>query len=100
MAVVFGIFYLFQIELSLEVHAIHRSCARNTPVAPGATPALTRIFLRRRCGFRRTAECCPELPTGADVELAVDAAEVLLDGLDGDEQCLGDLFVAQLFGGH
>ena len=28
---------------------------------PLRLPLLTRSFLRRRCGFRRRAECCPEL---------------------------------------
>ena len=101
MVVAFGIVYLFQIEFVARRARDSSIMRRQTiPVAPGTTPLLTRIFLCRRWGFRRTAECRPELSTRADVELAVDAAEVLLDGLDGHEQRLGDLLVAQLFRGH
>ena len=64
MVVAFGIVYLFQIEF-----VARRACdsidhaAADSPVAPGTTPLLTRIFLPRLRGFRRTAECCPELST-------------------------------------
>src|SRR6185312_12190738 len=41
-----------------------------------------------------------KLSSRADFELAVDAAEVHLDGLDGDEQCLSDVLVAHVVGGE
>ena len=44
-------------------------------------------------GERVWIECSVELHAGADVEFAVDAAEVDFDGLGADEQCRGDVAV-------
>ena len=64
MVVAFGIVYLFQIEfVARRARDSSIMRAQTDPVAPGTTPLLTRIFLRRRRGFRRTAERCPELST-------------------------------------
>src|SRR5262249_57678708 len=48
----------------------------------------------------RAAERCRELRARAQVELAKDAAEVGLDGAQGNEERLGDLAIAEPFGGH
>src|SRR6266511_336953 len=51
-------------------------------------------------GFVPTSERCGEVTARVDVELAVGAAQVLLDRLGGDEKRLGDLLVAQPLGRH
>jgi hypothetical protein len=64
MVVTFGIVYLFRIEFVARRACDFLEHARQTiPVAPGTTPLITRIFLCRHWGFRRTAECRPELST-------------------------------------
>src|SRR5215471_11284058 len=47
---------------------------------------------------RLSGECGRELAPRADLELAVDAREVELDGLHRDEELLGDLLVAAVAG--
>src|SRR4051812_9577363 len=47
------------------------------------------------CGFALTSERRAETTAGVDLELAVRAAEMLLDRLRGDEERLGDLLVAK-----
>src|SRR5436190_16165433 len=99
--VAFGIVYLFQIESCRSTCTRLLDHARQTiRVARGTPPLTTRIFLCRRSDFRRTAECRAELPPRADVELAVDAAEVLLHGLHGHKERLGDLLVAHVLRCH
>jgi hypothetical protein len=44
-------------------------------------------------------EVLGELVAGGDVKFAVGVVEVHLDGLDGDEECLGDLRVGGAGGG-
>src|SRR5205823_4040046 len=78
--------------------------ARRAPrLARGKSPLLSRIFWPLSggcCGFVLTSERCGEVTTRVDVELAVGAAQVLLDRLRGDEKRLGDLLVAQPLGRH
>src|SRR5438874_1373896 len=73
--------------------------ARRAPrLARGKSPLLSRIFWPlsgRCCGFVSTSERCGEVTARVDVELAVGAAQMLLDRLRGDEERLGDLLVAQ-----
>src|SRR5437763_1279586 len=52
------------------------------------------------CGFVPTSERCAEVTARVDVELAVGAAQVLLDRLRGDKEHLSDLLVAQPLGRH
>src|SRR5947209_19101 len=91
----------------LELHAEHRRIWHATLGSPpgraGRRDAqrvrplplcLNRSYSGSFSGWSR--ERGAELLAGAEVELAVDAAKVLLNGLDGDEERLGDLLVAQL----
>src|SRR6266487_4827218 len=76
---------------------------RAPPLARGKSPLLSRIFWPLSggcCGFVPTSERCGEVTARVDVELAVGAAQMLLDRLRGDEERLGDLLVAQPLGRH
>src|SRR5947207_7232545 len=78
--------------------------ARRAPrLARGKSPLLSRIFWPLSggcCGFVPTSERCGEVTARVDVELAVGAAQMLLDRLRGDEERLGDLLVTQPLGRH
>src|SRR4051812_35016470 len=78
--------------------------ARQAPrLARGKSPLLSRIFWPLSgggCGGVPTSECCGEVTARVDVELAVGAAQVLLDRLRSDKEHLGDLLVAQPLGRH
>src|SRR5438094_914009 len=88
------------------------------PLAPGKSPLRSRIFFgsdhperpakgpsgysRLRCcrGFVSSCESGREMTARVDTELAVRAAQVLLDRLRCDEERLRDLLVAQPLGRH
>src|SRR5689334_2475811 len=48
----------------------------------------------------RWSESARKLSSGADLQLAVDAAQVHLDRLGGDEEGLRDVLVGHVLGGH
>src|SRR5205809_7455588 len=78
--------------------------ARRAPrLARGKSPLLSRIFWPLSggcCGFVPTSERCGEVTARVDVELAVGAAQVLLDRLRSHKEHLSDLLVAQPLGRH
>src|SRR5262245_58051651 len=91
---------------------MNRSCSRDDRLASWTPLDPTRMFWTAHPGVKEHAipgpdlstalggECCRELRARADPELAVDAREVYLDRLRGDEQGLRDLAVHRPFGGH
>src|SRR5262245_4214703 len=67
-----------------------------TPIRPDRGGGRLRDELGRRRGGQRRGELAPR----TELELAVGTREVDLDGLHRDEQRLGDVAVAQPFGGE